>query len=74
MAMNAHKMMAGAGSSGNFGVAAYPGRSDKHPDHGMSHDTLPDSARSACCGDKMGAPDHGIGTGAKDHFRRDSKA
>jgi len=72
--MNAHKRMAGAGNSGNFGVGPHPGRTDKHPDVGMSHDPMDDSARSAAVGGNQGAPDHGIGKGARDHFTRDPMA
>lgn len=73
--MNQHKKIAGAdGSKGNFGVSAYPGRTGKHPDVGMSHDALPDSARSPAFNKTMGAPDHGIGKGAQDHHARAGKA
>lgn len=72
--IRADKLLAGAGMSGNFGVSSYPGRADKHPDIGMSHECLPDSARSAPIGEKQGAPDHGIGTGVSDHFTRGGKA
>jgi len=71
--MNAHKDMAGAGSKGNFGVGAYPGRTASHPDRGMKHDVLPDSARSAAHNGMQGAPDHGIGKGVADHFQRGGK-
>lgn len=74
-AMNAHKSMAGAGMKGDFGVGGYPGRTAKHPDVGMSHESMPDSARMAPMKGKMGnmqsAPDHG--SAGMDHFTRGGK-
>lgn len=72
-AMNAHKAMAGAGSTGNFGVKPYPGRAASHPDVGMSHEPMADGARSASVKGMQGAPDHGIGKGVSDHFMRAGK-
>lgn len=78
-AMNAHKAMAGAGSSGSFGVGAFPSRDAKHPDASMSHEAMPDSARGAppAMGGSKGAhgrqaaPDHG--PMGNDHFMRGGK-
>ena len=70
--MNAHKAMAGAGDKGNFGVKAYPGRSQPHPDVGMSHMPMDDGMRSPAHKGMQGAPDHGP-MGA-DHFTRAGKA
>lgn len=76
-AMNQHKAMAGAGMKGSFGVTEYPGRVAKHPDIGMSHEAMADSARSPASPGKgfpmMGAPDHGMGKGHPDHFDRGGK-
>lgn len=72
--MNAHKRMAGADQSGNFGVKPAPGRVAMHPDMGMAGKTLSDTERCPPHGDKMGQPDHGVGKGAKDHFERGGKA
>lgn len=74
-AMNQHKNMAGAGSKTDFGVGKIPGREAKHPDLMMSHEAMDDSMRSPSVKGKggmamQGAPDHGQGMGAKDHFLR----
>ena len=74
MGMNSHKMMAGAGSTGYFGVGAYPGRTDKHHDVGVMQGEMPDSARSCPVGSNQGSPDHGIGKGHADHFTRAGSA
>ncbi len=73
--MNAHKKMAGADAKGNFGVSGFPGRTASHPDVGMKHTPMDDSARMAPMkgngGMMQAAPDHGpMGT---DHFKRDGK-
>lgn len=77
--INAHKEMAGAGMSGNFGVSPHPGRAAKHPDVNMTHEPMADSFRSAPVGGRggqmmQGAPDHGEGKGVKDHFNRGGMA
>ena len=76
--MNAHKAMAGAGSSGNFGIKPLPQRDATHPDLGMKHDAMDDGMRSPAVkggeGRMMqGSPDHGMGKGVKDHFDRAGK-
>ena len=76
--MNQHKSMAGAGSSGNFGVGKFPARdAGKHPDHTMGMAvTMEDGMRGAKppiegSGRRMqAAPDHGMMP--KTHFRYDS--
>lgn len=72
--MNQHKAMAGAGMSGNFGVMPHPGRTAAHPDLKMTHEPMADSMRMPAAGKMQGAPDHGIGKGAPDHFKRDGMA
>jgi hypothetical protein len=71
-ALPQHKAMAGAGSSGNFGVGCFPCNSVAHPDAGMSHAHMDDGARGAppAKGGRQAAPDHMQGAGIKDHFRR----
>lgn len=74
--MNQHKMMSGAGRKDDFDVSAYPGRQASHPDMTMDHKTMDDGERGAKPPMKNGArlmqsaPDHGIGKGAPDHFKR----
>ena len=70
-AMNAHKAMAGAGNTGNFGVTKMPGREAPHPDVNMKHEPMADSMRSAAHRGMQGAPDHG--SLGNDHFVRGGK-
>lgn len=76
--MNAHKAMAGAGSSGSFGVGKLPQRSVQHPDVGMSHAAMDDGSRGAGPGlmskgmAVQAAPNHG--PAGSDHFNRYGKA
>ena len=72
-----HKKMAGAGMSGNFGVKPLPQRDAPHPDIGMKHVALDDSARGAPPpmkghhGLMQSNADHG--PQGKDHFERGGK-
>lgn len=70
-AMNQHKAMAGADKTGNFGVTKAPGREAPHPDLGMKHEPMADSARSPAHKGMQGAPDHG--PMGNDHFQRGGK-
>ena len=73
-AIPAHKLMAGAGDKGSFGVSGYPGRKGMHPDatsHAGRKPPMDDSMRSPAHKGMMGAPDHG-GMGV-DHFVRGGK-
>ena len=76
--VNQHKRLAGATSSGNFGVEKLPQRDVPHPDVNMKHEPMDDGSRAKGIGRKGGydmqsAPDHGVGKGVKDHFMRDGK-
>lgn len=71
-ALGQHKMMAGAGMSGNFGVQPFPCKPMAHPDVGMSHAAMDDSARGTppATGGRQAAPDHAMNKGMPDHHRR----
>lgn len=76
--LNQHKRLAGAGMKGSMDVSPYPGRTMTHPDIGMKHVAMDDSMRAVTPPGKgmprQGAPDHGMGKGAKDHFNRGGMA
>ena len=75
-AMNQHREMAGAGSSGTFGVKGLPQKPVPHPAvHEAMSPPMEDSMRAAppARGGKQAAPDHAEGAGIKDHFTRAGK-
>ena len=74
--MNAHKAMAGAGSSGSFGVDKLPGQGVQTQKHVESFAQLQDGQRATGPGlgggkgghAKQASPDHG--DAGRDHFSR----
>lgn len=78
--MSPRKVMAGGMDGGSFGVSQYPGANGKaHPDRGMATGSTMEQAQRAVGhpverGKGMHAmqahPDHGIGSGMRDHFQR----
>ena len=73
--MNAHKAMAGAGSSGTFGCGTFPCKPVAHPDASMSHAAMDDGMRGAppAKGGRQASPNHAEGSGMRDHFNRGGK-